>query len=114
MDFQDISNNAIIINDIDIEEELTSLQIEFDKIAIDKIPFDKVDIGVMFLAASVEILLDFLLSDPVALPRNAIVVIILLENGVTKCMRRLTIEETRLIFKEDLIALEVLSKMEVD
>lgn len=64
MVFQDTSDNTVIINDIDIEEEISSLQIEFDKIAIDKIPFDKVDIGVMFLAASVEILLDFLLSDP--------------------------------------------------
>ena len=58
-------------NSINVEEELSRInsemadvQAEIDSIPTDSIPFDRVDIITVFAAAMIEILMDYLLSDP--------------------------------------------------
>ncbi len=71
MDYSILSNIQKMPNEewlaqelINTDQELSSLKNELDSIALDSIPFDKTDAITIFAIASLEIILDFFLSDP--------------------------------------------------
>ena len=47
-----------------IDAEMASVQMEIDAIPTDSIPFDNYDVITVFATATIEVLMDFLLSDP--------------------------------------------------
>lgn len=47
-----------------VDAEMASVQTEIDSIPTDSIPFDKYDVITVFAAATIEVLMDFLFSDP--------------------------------------------------